>query len=103
VIAFAREWGIKTVNLVRREELVQDLRAAGGDVVLVDGPGVAKQVEQATGGAKIRLAFDGVAGEATGSLTAILASELGAGFIVASFLKAGQSFEPVHGVPRQAV
>jgi NADPH:quinone reductase-like Zn-dependent oxidoreductase len=73
VIAFAREWGIKTVNPVRREELVEDLRAAGGDVVLVDGPGVAKQVEQATEGARIRLAFDGVAGEATGGLTAILA------------------------------
>ena len=41
--------------------------------MLVDGPGVAKQVEQATGGAKISLAFDGVAGEATGTLTAILA------------------------------
>jgi mitochondrial enoyl-[acyl-carrier protein] reductase / trans-2-enoyl-CoA reductase len=73
VIAFAREWGIKTVSLVRREELVADLQAAGGDVVLVDGPGIAKQVEQATGGAKIRLAFDGVAGEATASLAAILA------------------------------
>ncbi|MDN5005500.1 zinc-dependent alcohol dehydrogenase family protein [Bradyrhizobium sp. GCM10027634] len=72
VIAFARELGIKTVSLVRREELVADLQAAGGDVVLVDTPGVAKQIAQATGGAKIFLAFDGVAGEATASLSASL-------------------------------
>src|SRR5262249_42314263 len=32
-----------------------------------------KRVEEATGGAKISLAFDGVAGEPTGGLTAILA------------------------------
>jgi NADPH:quinone reductase-like Zn-dependent oxidoreductase len=73
VIAFAREFGIKTVSLVRREEVVADLQAAGGDVVLVDAPGVAKTISQATGGAKISLAFDGVAGEATASLSASLA------------------------------
>jgi len=48
--------------------------AAGGDVVLVDGREAAARVAQATGKAPIRLALDGVAGEATFSLTGALAS-----------------------------
>jgi NADPH:quinone reductase-like Zn-dependent oxidoreductase len=38
VIAFAKARGLRTVNIVRRPELVTDLQAAGGDLVLVDGP-----------------------------------------------------------------
>ena len=37
VIHIAHELGYKTVNVVRRAELVDELRAEGGDVVLVDG------------------------------------------------------------------
>src|SRR3954452_1624102 len=37
VIQIAHELGYKTVNVVRRPELIQELRAEGGDVVLVDG------------------------------------------------------------------
>src|SRR5450432_2910765 len=37
VIQIARELGYKTVNIVRRAELAEELRAEGGDVVLVDG------------------------------------------------------------------
>ena len=36
VIQIARELGYKTVNVVRRSELIDELRAEGGDVVLVD-------------------------------------------------------------------
>src|SRR3954463_792027 len=35
VIQIARELGFKTVNVVRRAELVEELRSLGGDVVLV--------------------------------------------------------------------
>jgi len=35
VIQIARELGLKTVNVVRRPELVEELRSLGGDVVLV--------------------------------------------------------------------
>jgi NADPH:quinone reductase-like Zn-dependent oxidoreductase len=73
VIAFAKDRGLRTVNLVRRPELVQELLAGGGDVVLVDGAGVAAQVAGATGHANIALAFDGVGGEAMPSLSACLA------------------------------
>jgi NADPH:quinone reductase-like Zn-dependent oxidoreductase len=73
VIAFARERGLKTVSLIRRQELVDDLIAAGGDVVLVDGANVAGRVADATGHATISLALDGVAGEAMRSLSGCLA------------------------------
>ena len=33
---FARELGFETVNVVRRAELIEELRAEGGDVVLLD-------------------------------------------------------------------
>jgi len=72
VIAFAKERGLKTVSLVRRPEVVQELTAAGADVVLVDGEGAASRVAEATGHAKIMLALDGVAGNAMPSLTGSL-------------------------------
>src|SRR5438876_7233240 len=37
VIQMAHELGYKTVNVVRRDELIDELRAEGGDVVLIDG------------------------------------------------------------------
>jgi NADPH:quinone reductase-like Zn-dependent oxidoreductase len=65
VIQLARARGLKTVNVVRRESLVAPLTALGADVVLVDGPDLAKRVAEATGKAKIRLGLDAVAGSAT--------------------------------------
>ncbi len=73
VIAFAKDRGLRTVSLVRRQELIDELVAAGGDVVLVDGAGVSARVAQATGNAKIALALDGVEGEAMLSLSGSLA------------------------------
>jgi NADPH:quinone reductase-like Zn-dependent oxidoreductase len=72
VIAFAKDRGLRTVSLVRRRELVDELIAAGSDVVLVDRAGIADRVAEATGHAQIRLALDGVAGEAMGSLSGCL-------------------------------
>jgi trans-2-enoyl-CoA reductase len=37
VIPIAKSLGIKTVNVVRRPELVSEIKALGGDVVLIDG------------------------------------------------------------------
>jgi NADPH:quinone reductase-like Zn-dependent oxidoreductase len=75
VIAFAKARGLKTVNIVRRAELVTDLQAAGGDVVVVDGPEVTKEIKNAVGSARIRLALDGVSGPATGVLASLLAPD----------------------------
>ena len=60
-IAIANSLGLRTVNVVRREEVVEELKAIGGDVVLVDGPELAKRVAAETGNASITLALDGVA------------------------------------------
>lgn len=73
LIAIARSFGLKTVNVVRREELIVELKAIGGDVVLLDGPDLAKRVAAETGGAPIALAIDGVSDTATANLLACLA------------------------------
>lgn len=72
VIAFAKKRGLKTVNIVRRPELIEELKKLGGDVVVVDGQGLAKDVERETGGARIKLGLDAVGGEASGRLAALL-------------------------------
>jgi NADPH:quinone reductase-like Zn-dependent oxidoreductase len=60
VIAFAKTRGLKTVNIVRRPELVAELEAIGGDVVVVDSPDVSERIKAAVGQAELRLALDGV-------------------------------------------
>jgi len=75
VIAFARERGIRTVNLVRRPELIDELIAAGGDLVLLDSADAPQVTRDKTANAPIRLAFDGVSGPATALLGAILSTD----------------------------
>jgi NADPH:quinone reductase-like Zn-dependent oxidoreductase len=72
VIAFAKTRGLKTVSIVRRPELVAELEAIGGDVVVVDSPDVSERIKAAVGQAELRLALDGVSGAATGMLAATL-------------------------------
>jgi NADPH:quinone reductase-like Zn-dependent oxidoreductase len=72
VIAFAKTRGLKTVNIVRRPELVPELEAIGGDLVVVDSPDVSERIKAAVGQAELRLALDGVSGPATGVLAATL-------------------------------
>lgn len=68
LIRLARADGIRTVNAVRRTELVGELKKIGADVVVVDGPDLAQRVKNETGGAAIQLGIDAVAGAATGRL-----------------------------------
>jgi len=49
LVQLARLRGLKTVNVVRRESAIAAVRSAGGDVVLVDGPGLVQRVAEATG------------------------------------------------------
>lgn len=65
LIRLARQAGVKTVNVVRREELVKPLQAFGGDVVLTDGPDLDQRVRAAIGDAPLPLAIDAVGGSAT--------------------------------------
>jgi mitochondrial enoyl-[acyl-carrier protein] reductase / trans-2-enoyl-CoA reductase len=73
VIQIARELGYKTVNVVRRSELVDELRADGGDVVLVDSENLRREVADAIGGAPIHLGLNAVGGESALRLANCLA------------------------------
>lgn len=73
LIQIARSRGLRTVNVVRRESAIADVRRHGDEIVLVDGPDLAKRVAAVTGGAKIRLGIDAVGGAATEHLARCLA------------------------------
>lgn len=73
VIQIAHELGYKTVNVVRRSELVDELRADGGDIVLVDSENLRREVGDAIGGRPIRLGLNAVGGESALRLANCLA------------------------------
>jgi len=65
LIRLAKQAGVKSINVVRRESLVAPLKAYGADVVLLDGPDLDQRARAATGGAPLPLAVDAVGGTAT--------------------------------------
>ena len=65
LIQIAKSIGRRTVNVVRRPQLVDHLAAFGADVTLVDGPDLRARVAEAVGGARIKLGVDAIAGDAT--------------------------------------
>jgi NADPH:quinone reductase-like Zn-dependent oxidoreductase len=73
LIRLAREAGVRTANVVRRAELVDEMRALGGDVVVLDGDALAPRVATATGNAPIKLGIDAVGGPATQRIAECLA------------------------------
>jgi len=73
VIQIANDLGYKTVNVVRRAELVDELRSEGSDVVLNDGENLREEVKNATSGAPIRLGLNAVGGESALRLANCLA------------------------------
>jgi trans-2-enoyl-CoA reductase len=73
VIQIAHDLGYKTVNVVRREELIDELRAEGGDVVLVDGGNLREEVKHLTNSASIRLGLNAVGGDSALRLANCLA------------------------------
>jgi NADPH:quinone reductase-like Zn-dependent oxidoreductase len=75
VIAFAKQQGVRTINIVRRPELIQELKDIGADAVLLAGPNAAAEANRATGGALVRLALDGVGSDATAILLDIVGWE----------------------------
>jgi trans-2-enoyl-CoA reductase len=74
VIQIAAHLGLRTINLVRREEAVAELQALGADAVLVEGNAkLGPEVEELTGGARPRLALNGVGGQSAQELAKVLA------------------------------
>jgi len=81
VIQLAKQRGIKTVNIVRRDGLADDLMSKGADVVLIDGPDLAAKIAEATDNAPIMLALDPVGGDTFGRL----ADSLGYGGTIVTY------------------
>jgi len=102
VIRLARNRGVKTVNVVRRESLVPELEVLGADLVLVDGEGLAGRVRAATGAdAPIGLALDAAGGESCLRLADCLSDGgviVNYGFLSGEPCKVTPSHLVVHGL-----
>ena len=72
LIAIAKQRGIRTISFVRRPELIDALKAAGADVVLLDEPAAVEEAVRAIGKGSVRLAVDSVGGDATATLVQLL-------------------------------
>jgi NADPH:quinone reductase-like Zn-dependent oxidoreductase len=59
---------LRTVNLVRRPQLIDHLAAFGAEVTLVAGQDLRMRVSEATKGGRIKLGIDAIAGDATRQL-----------------------------------
>ncbi len=73
VIQIAKHRGLKTINLVRRSELIQPLKAEGGDIVLLDDEEAKEKAKAESCGAKIKLGLNCVGGESATRLAGLLA------------------------------
>jgi len=62
VIQIARSLGLRTLNVVRREELVAPLLALGADAVVLDGADLRERADSICGGVRPLLALNAVGG-----------------------------------------
>lgn len=63
VIAIARKLGVRTVNFVRRKELIKPLLEAGGNIVVMDNDEGKNAAIEQIGDAPVELALNAVGGE----------------------------------------
>ena len=74
-IQIGRELGLRSVNVVRRPEVMDELRGDGAEVVLLDDDNLRDEVKTATDGAAIRLALNAVGGESALRMAKVLAPD----------------------------
>jgi NADPH:quinone reductase-like Zn-dependent oxidoreductase len=87
IIALAKLAGVKTLNVVRREEAAGQVRQWGGDRVVLQGDNLHKDIEEALNGKKLSLVLDMVGGTPVGELAKSLQP---GGSIVVYALQSGQ-------------
>ena len=97
VIRLGKKFGFRTLNVVRRREQVDELRALGADAVLVESDGPLPEQVAKVAPEGVRYAIDPVGGP-TGS--AVIASLASGGWCL---LYGSLSDEPVSLHPRQAI
>jgi len=87
VIALAKLAGVKTLNVVRREEAAEQVRQLGGARVVLQGANLHKDIEKALDGKKLSLVVDTVGGTPVGELAKSLKT---GGSIVVYAMQSGQ-------------
>ena len=87
IIALAKLAGVKTLNVVRREEAAEQVRQWGGDRVVLQGDNLHKDIEEALDGKKLSLVLDTVGGTPVGELAKSLKP---GGSIVVYAMQSGQ-------------
>jgi NADPH:quinone reductase-like Zn-dependent oxidoreductase len=87
IIALAKLAGVKTLNVVRREEAAEQVRQWGGDRVVLQGDNLDKDIEEALDGTKLSLVLDIVGGTPVGELAKSLKT---GGSIVSYAMQGGQ-------------
>jgi NADPH:quinone reductase-like Zn-dependent oxidoreductase len=87
IIALAKLAGVKTLNVVRREEAAERVQQWGGDRVVVQGDNLRQDIEKALDGKKLSLVLDMVGGGAVGELAKSLKA---GGSIVVYAIQSGQ-------------
>src|SRR4029453_8733504 len=68
IIALAKLAGVRTLNVVRRQEAAEQVRQFGGDRVVLQGDHLRKDIEEALDGKKLSLVLDTVGGTPVGEL-----------------------------------
>src|SRR2546429_4968271 len=87
IIALAKLAGVKTLNVVRREEAAEQVRRLGGGRVVLQGDNLHKDIEETLDGKKLSLVLDTVGGTSVGELAKSLKT---GGSIVVYALLSGQ-------------
>jgi NADPH:quinone reductase-like Zn-dependent oxidoreductase len=87
IIALAKLAGVKTLNVVRREEAAEQVRQWGGDRIVLQDGNLHKDIEEALDGKKLSLVLDTVGGASAGELAKSLKP---GGSIVVYGLQSGQ-------------
>ncbi len=72
VIQLARDLGIRTISLVRRPEVITELRELGADEVFIDDEAGLVSAREILGGANAALAFNAVGGDSALRLMKLL-------------------------------
>jgi NADPH:quinone reductase-like Zn-dependent oxidoreductase len=72
IIALAKLAGVRTLNVVRREDAAEEVRQWGGDRVVLQGDNLHKDIEKALDGKRLSLVLDSVGGPAVGALAGSL-------------------------------
>src|SRR5260370_1980005 len=87
IIALAKLAGVKTLNVVRRNEAAEQVRQWGGDRVVLQGDKLHKDIEETLDGRKLNLVLDTVGGTPVGELAKSLKP---GGSMVAYAMQSGQ-------------